>query len=74
MNALNKLIGQKVIATIEDTEIEGTVQDVDINDFYFYEKGEPIYITVSVLPTGEIDEDFDEEDFSAIPLDNIRKA
>lgn len=74
MDTLNKLIGQKVIATIEDTEIEGTVQNVDINDFYFYEKGEPIYITVSVLPTGEIDEDLDGEDFSAIPLSNIRKA
>ena len=78
MNALEKLIGQLVVAEIEIdeklTEIEGTVINVDINDFYFYEKNEPIYISVNINPTKELPEDFDYEDLTEIPISNIRKA
>tara|TARA_B110000967_G_C18887317_1_gene564902 strand:+ start:1962 stop:2162 length:201 start_codon:yes stop_codon:yes gene_type:complete len=66
MSVLNNLVNQKVIA--------GTVLSVDINDFYFHEKGEPIYITVSVNPNEDLPEGIDLEDFHEIPLSNIRKA
>lgn len=78
MNALDKLMGQLVIAEIEIdekiTEIEGSVINVDINDFYFYEKNESIYITVNINPTKKLPEDFDHEYLSEIPISNIRKA
>lgn len=78
MNELSKLINQKVIATIEGEEknydIRGIVTGVDVNDFYFYEKGEPFYITISVNPTEEIPNELDIEDFYQISLENIRKA
>ena len=79
MNALDKLINQKVIARIELDEnefenIEGIVISVDINDYYFYEKNEPIYITVSINPTSELSEDFDYESLTEIPLSAIIKA
>lgn len=78
MSVLNNLVNQKVIAGIEVEEemkfIEGTVLSVDINDFYFHEKGEPIYITVSVNPNEDLPEGIDLEDFHEIPLSNIRKA
>ena len=78
MSALNKLINQKVIATLNDGEedytVEGTVLDVEVNDYYFYEKGEPIYITVSIMPTSDLPEDFDPDEYANIPLENIRKA
>ncbi|QJP33931.1 hypothetical protein F0365_05690 [Nonlabens sp. Ci31] len=78
MNALNKLINQKVIATIEydeeSYEIEGVVNGYNVNDFYFYEKGEPIYVTISINPIDEIPEDLLEFEFYEIPLENIRKA
>ena len=78
MSVLNNLVNQKVIAGIEVEEemkfIEGTVLSVDINDFYFHEKGEPIYITVSINPNEDLPEGIDLEDFHEIPLSNIRKA
>lgn len=78
MSALNNLINQKVIAIIEgeeqNFEIVGTVITVDINDFYFYEKGEPIYITVSLNPTNKLPKEIDIEELQEIPLENIRKA
>lgn len=78
MNQLQKLINQKVVAEIEIDEdeiyqVEGIVIGVDVNDFYFYEKNEPIYVTVSINPTGDLPEDFDYESLSEIPLSNIRK-
>lgn len=79
MNPLNELIGQTVNARIELDEddvqyVVGKVLSVDINDFYFYEKGEPIYITVSINPLGELDDDIiDSETLATIPLDCITK-
>jgi len=79
MNPLNKLIGQTVNARIEIEEgnvqyIVGKVLSVDIDDFYFYEKGEPIYITVSINPLGELESDIiDSETLASIPLNCITK-
>ena len=79
MDSLQRLINQKVLAEIiydeNDVEfVEGIVTNVTVNDFYFYEKDEPIYITVSINPTLELSEDFDYESLNDIPLDRIRKA
>lgn len=54
--------------------MEGKVISIKVNDFYFYEKGEPIYITVSINPSEELDEDIiDSETLATIPLDCITK-
>lgn len=79
MSDLNRLIKQKVIAEIINDEddieyVEGIVTNVIVDDFYFHEKNEPIYIKVSINPTSELPEDFDYESLSDIPLDKIRKA
>jgi hypothetical protein len=78
MSALNNLINQKVVAEIEGEgkthQIEGTVIGVDVNDFFFYEKGEPIYISVSLNPTEQLPDEIDVEELHEIPLSNIRKA
>ena len=78
MNPLGKLIGQIVYARIEIDEddiqyIVGEVLSVDIDDHYFYDKGEPIYITVSISPLEELDTNMDSETLAAIPLDYITK-
>ena len=78
MNPLNKLIGQTVNARIEIDKDEvqyivGEVLSVDIDDFCFYEKGEPIYITVSINPLGELNDDIDSETLASVPLDCITK-
>jgi len=78
MNPLDQLIGQIVNARIEIDEgdvqyILGEVLYVDIDDHYFYDKGEPIYITVSVNPLEELDTNIDSETLAAIPLDCITK-
>lgn len=79
MEALKKLINQNVIATIpgdefEDSQIlKGKIIFVNVDDYYFYEKNEPIYITVNLEPGP--DEDFDletAEDYIDIPLEYIR--
>ena len=78
MSDLNELINQKVLATIEsedkDYQIEGTILSVDVNDYYFQDKGEPIYITVSIEPTSKLPKEIDTEELHEIPLSNIRKA
>jgi hypothetical protein len=78
MNVLEKLINQKVIATVEtdekNCEIEGTVSGIDIDDYHFQNKGEHINITVSVKPKGKIPKGIEEEDLYNIPLENIRKG
>jgi len=79
MNPLNELIGQKVCARIEIEENEfqdivGEVYAVKIEDYYFYEKREPIFITVSINPLEELDENIiDSETLATIPLDCITK-
>lgn len=78
MNALNNLINQKVIALIEgedqEYQIEGIVTGIDVNDFYFHEKGEPIYISVSLNLSEDLPEEVDMEEMIEIPLNQIRKA
>lgn len=78
MSELARLINQKVTAEIEVNDqifyVDGIVLDININDFYFYEKNEPIYITVSIMPTEEVPEEIDSEELSEIPLSNIRKS
>ncbi len=73
MSAFNKLMGQLVTARIPEDEdskeliLTGKVINIDINDFYFYEKNEPIYITVNLLPESNVSEE-DLEDYIDIPL------
>lgn len=78
MSTLNNLINQKVIALIEgenkEFQIEGIVTNVDVNDFYFHEKGEPIYVNITINPTDELPNEIDNEEMIEIPLDRIRKA
>ncbi|MDC1355246.1 hypothetical protein N8205_00220 [Flavobacteriaceae bacterium] len=79
MNSLNELIGQTVNARIEIDvndvhNVVGEVLSVHLNDFYFYEKGEPIYITVSISPLGELDDDIDSETLASVPLEYITKS
>ena len=65
MDALSNLINQKVIAYFECEEsteyVEGVVKSINVNDFYFYDKNEPIYITVSIQPSNELPVGFDTE-------------
>lgn len=78
MNPLDKLIGQKVNARIEIDEddfqcVVGKVLSVNIDDYYFYDKGEPIYITVSINPLEELDNNIDSQTLATIPLNCITK-
>ena len=78
MNYLGELIGTKVIVSTygddgDVIEFGATVIDVEINDWYFHDKGEPIYITVNVAPIGELPSGVDEYDLHGIPLKNIIK-
>lgn len=76
MNNLKELISQKVFFDIDDeTSIECKVIDVNIDDYYFEEKNEEIYISLMLEPIGEIPIDLDVnlEDFNDIPLSLIRK-
>ncbi len=55
-------------------DIVGEVYAVKIEDYYFYEKREPIFITVSINPLEELDENIiDSETLATIPLDCITK-
>ena len=78
MNPLNELIGQTVNARIEiDVDdvhyIVGEVLSVNINHFHFYEKVEPIYITVSINSKEELNDEIDSETLASIPLECITK-
>jgi len=83
--SLNKLIGQKVTTSIEVIEdvsydVTGTVLSVDVNDHYFYEKNEPIYITVAIhpdnLPEFLNDDDMAiiTEELTSVNISKIRKG
>ena len=48
------------------------VISIEIDDYYFYEKQEPIYITVNCKPIGEIPIGFDLFDYEEVTLDLIR--
>ena len=79
MNDLRELIGQTVTAIIDgysednDIYIKCKIMDLHIEDFYFQDKGEPIYIRVNVEPIGELPKGVDYEDLNGISLDSIRK-
>jgi len=80
MSLAKILSGTKVVAMIpaeEENEyhfIEGKVTSIHIDDYYFEEKDEPIYISVSFSPDGEIPDHIDPMDLAQVPLDRIRKA
>jgi len=73
MNDLRELIGQTVTATIFENDIRCKVIDLQIEDYYFQEKGEAIRITVNAVPIGETPKGFDYEDLIGIPLCDITK-
>ena len=74
MENLKELIGEEVFAEIEDLSLKCEVIDVTIEDYYFQEKGEAIFISVNVKPIDDLPEGVDIEEMTNIPLDNIRKA
>ena len=79
MNDLRELIGQTVTATITEDEkgngidIKCKIIDLHIEDYYFQDKGEPLYIQVNVEPIGELPKGVYNADLSDIYLDCIRK-
>jgi hypothetical protein len=79
MNDLRELIGKTVTATIAedengcDVEIKCKITSLYIDDYYFEEKMEPIYITVNVDPIEDMGENFDYDLCNDISLTNIRK-
>ena len=78
MNTLRELVGKKVTFNYRDEqhqdEIRCTVLDVMIDDSHFDDKGEPIYITVSLMADETYNEDFiDFEDFHYVDISNITK-
>lgn len=79
MEALEKLKGRKVIARIDledgrHEDIEGTVLDIQVDDFYFYDKDEPVYIHVNVKPSSKLPEGVYPDDLQSVPLSNIRRG
>ena len=79
MNDLRELIGQTVTATItedekgNDIDIKCKIIDLHIEDYYFQDKGESIYIKVNIEPIGKLPKGVDYDDLIDIPLDKIRK-
>ncbi len=74
-NKLQELIGTTVTAYLEFKTITGSIENVKIEDYYFYEKNEPIYITVDLKPLngyGSIKNVDEQEEWLNIPLDYIR--
>ena len=59
------------LVQIHNDSIVGEVLSIDIDDYYFYDKGEPIYITVSINPLEELDNNIDSKILATIPLDCI---
>ena len=53
--------------------IAGKVLSVDINDHYSQDKGEPIYISVSIDPLEELNDNIDPVTLATIPLHYITK-
>ena len=78
MNDLNELVGRKVSAMIGCDEDENefwadvTVLSVSIEDYYFEDKQEPIYISLSVAIIGSVPDFIDYENLACVPLENIR--
>lgn len=81
MKNLNELVGQKVVALIEEDEINHYVDcevlSIFIDDFYYQEKGECISIYVNLIPVDSYEEvrkrGLESDDFNGVPLENITK-
>ena len=77
MNNLQELLGRIVKVDIQTDEesiyAKAEVIDVSINDFYFEDKNERIYIELNLSPI-DMPDGLDYEDFIGVPLENIRKA
>lgn len=80
MDALKRIIGKEVTARIPKEEIgefnylKGRVIHINVNDFYFYEKNEPIYVTVDLQPRTNDKLNLNEEEldmYNNIPLEYI---
>ena len=82
MNDLRELIGKKVEVSLENEEgseythrsIICIVRSFNIDQFYFQEKNEPIYITVEVEPIDKSEEEDEYEWLTKVPLDVIRSV
>jgi hypothetical protein len=79
MNALDKLIADKTRIKVEYNDEEmrdltGVIIDYNIEDWYFYDKGEPIYVTVNIDPLNDFIDGEDHETFNDIPLSRVRLA
>ena len=79
MNDLRELIGLEVNAIIgyddndEDVVIKAKITDLNIKDYYFDEKTEPIYITVNIQNLDPLPKEFDYESLIDVNLQNITK-
>jgi hypothetical protein len=79
MNALDKLIADKTKIRVDydDEEMRnltGIIIDYNIEDWYFYEKHESIYITVNIDPLDDYIEGEEWDTFSNISLSFIYLA
>lgn len=79
MNALDKLIADKtrIIVDYNDEEMRnltGIIISYNIEDWYFYEKHETIYVTVNIDPLDDYIEGEEWDTFSNIALDFIYLA
>ena len=78
MNALDKLIlnKTKVYVCFNDKyqrDLTGIVIGYKIEDYYFHEKNENIYISVNIDPLDDIKEGEESDIFNDIPLECITK-
>jgi len=79
MSSLKDLVGLKVLALIgcddkdEDVWIEAEIISLNIQDYYFEEKNEPIYIQVNIKNLEPLPSGFDYECLIDVDLSNIRK-
>ena len=73
MNDLNELVGNTVNVLAEDNKIKCIVKSVNIEDYYFNDKNEPIHISLSVEPINKLPKGFDDyENLMDVPLSQIR--
>ncbi len=77
MNNLQELLGRIVEVEIPTDEesiyAKAEVIDVSINDYYFEDKDEPIYIELNLSPI-DMPDSLDYEDFIGVPLESIRRV
>jgi hypothetical protein len=70
---LNELVGNTVNVLTEDNQIKCTVKSVSIEDYYFNEKNEPIYISLNVEPIDKLPKGFNDWEYlMEVPLSEIR--